>query len=309
VGTYPSNRFGLFDMHGNVFEWCLDWCDSYPTGPATDPRGPTISRMRVVRGGAWDGDCVWCRSAARGAQPPHGRSGDLGFRVVLAKIQRSDPSEQPRSNSSDRNAVIGFQPRVPVTPTSLIDLSAFFNADLRASWQNHKEAGNNLALLPTLIQDFAGVKFDIRGIIQISSDSLKTCETNYPTAITNVPVRFPCQRLHFLVGTGWFDTPGTQIGRFVLHLADGSQQVRPLRYGKDVRNWHFFPEETEPAGGPEPIWKGPQQRWRERWPERGVRLYKVTWENPRPQVKVETLDFISAMASAAPFLIAVTAEE
>ena len=84
VGSYPPNAWGLYDMHGNVFEWCLDWYGNYPSTAVTDPQGAASGWHRVFRGGCWDLSAQYCRSAFRSSNPPSYRDDDIGFRVVLA---------------------------------------------------------------------------------------------------------------------------------------------------------------------------------------------------------------------------------
>jgi formylglycine-generating enzyme required for sulfatase activity len=88
VGGYATNPWGLYDMIGNVSEWCQDWYGAYPAGTAIDPQGPATGSSRVIRGGNWDGPAAYCRSAWRGSQfPTIAWYRDIGFRVVLAPGQ------------------------------------------------------------------------------------------------------------------------------------------------------------------------------------------------------------------------------
>ncbi|MEI6233891.1 MAG: SUMF1/EgtB/PvdO family nonheme iron enzyme [Planctomycetota bacterium] len=83
VGQKVSNSYGLYDMHGNVWQWCKDWYTSYNAGAQTDPTGPTTGTTRVLRGGSWGYYPSRCRSAYRGSFTPDFRLNLIGFRIVL----------------------------------------------------------------------------------------------------------------------------------------------------------------------------------------------------------------------------------
>ncbi|TAN47715.1 MAG: formylglycine-generating enzyme family protein, partial [Methylococcaceae bacterium] len=83
VRALPCNGWGLYQMHGNVWEWCRDWFGDYPAGEAMDPAGPEQGQSRVLRGGSWIDDGRRARSACHSGNMPGFRYDDFGFRLAL----------------------------------------------------------------------------------------------------------------------------------------------------------------------------------------------------------------------------------
>ncbi|MCE9534503.1 MAG: formylglycine-generating enzyme family protein [Planctomycetes bacterium] len=83
VGSYAANPWGLYDMHGNLWQWCQDWHGGYPRTDAVDPQGARTGKYRSLRGGSWGSHPVFCRAANRNYIDPEKSTEYYGFRVCL----------------------------------------------------------------------------------------------------------------------------------------------------------------------------------------------------------------------------------
>jgi eukaryotic-like serine/threonine-protein kinase len=220
----------------------------------------------------------------------------------------SDTVKTPNSARTTSSS-IEIPDRDPQASQNQVNLTTFYNAALTQGWHTpaKEEAANNLSELPRGLVELGKVTFDVRGILQVSGQSMKAQGGRYPEQINGIPVERKCAQLHFLQGTGWKTTEGVEIGAYIIHLADGRRTVLPITYGQDVRDWWFSHTEDETASGATIVWQGANPQTRKSG-SAGLRLYLSTWTNPTPEIVVKSVDLISAMTSSAPFLIAITAE-
>jgi WD40 repeat protein len=196
-------------------------------------------------------------------------------------------------------------PRSPLAGPDQLDLTASYNVALNESWQpveRLEEVDLSLAALPSGLQTFAGVRFDVRGLIQLRRGAVD-CEL-FPERVT-APVTRRFTRLHVLHGGRWLEQEGTPVASLVLHYAKGTEATLPIFYGKHLRAANAGQDRKAgiPLGQlvwPSPVPADPKdvQPW----------LYQTTFTNPRPELEVERIEYVSKVGRCGPFLVAVTVE-
>jgi len=187
-----------------------------------------------------------------------------------------------------------------------IDLEPFYNQLLKRG--GHDFSNVDFSELPMGTQTIEGVTFDLRGLIQLNS-AHSYYVRSYPPSVTGIPIRQGCRRLHMLHAAqfaGGEKSKRTSVGRYVLHFADGQQAELPMVIGEDLDEWWFTKSEPDRL-------KHATRAWKSKSPvgmsvSHRLSLWKRTYENPRPGVEIASIDFVSAMRVAAPFLVAITVE-
>ncbi len=191
-----------------------------------------------------------------------------------------------------------------------IDLGNYYNAPL-TTWLRTTGRGHDLSTMPRGQQVFAGVPFMIEGIIQLLGTTLEEKKELFPRRVDDIAVGRACRKLHFLHSCEWawlyyelrtVLPAGTKVGSYIVHYADGKTNEIPILHGKDMVDWNEHSPEDPAAAGPRIGWAGVNPFHKK------VRVFISTWENPRPSVKINTIDFVSAMTPASPFMLAVTAD-
>jgi hypothetical protein len=177
---------------------------------------------------------------------------------------------------------------------------------------NHKLAddvqegtgGNDLKEVKTGEHTLADVRFKIgEKYIQMGSNMVP----NKPEKVEGIQVDKKFTKLHFLHATEWAADDGTVIGEYTVTWDDDTSVTIPIRYGKDILDWWYDDSSPEPSEA-KVAWKGDNALAKGQ--NKKIRLYQATWENPKPDLKVKTIDISSnKQTPAAPFCVAMTAEE
>jgi hypothetical protein len=166
--------------------------------------------------------------------------------------------------------------------------------------------------MPPGIKELGGRLDDVRGIISLQGSTLISSSYPFPRQVSGIPVGLEFSRLHCLIITGWSEPDGTEIGSFVLHYQDGQTKRCPILYGVHVRDLVGGQPSLVEDGGNAPlehgqvVWTGSNLIARNL--KGYLRLYAATWDNPRPDEQVVSIDFTSEVTRCALSMLAMTVE-
>jgi len=193
---------------------------------------------------------------------------------------------------------------------NLVDLSGKYNCRLDEFWQADGTPEtlqkNHLGAMPRGVQRLGTADFDVRGVIQLGSARLAGEGGDLPKEVKDIQVDQKCRRIHFLHGTQWRVADGTRIGSYVLHYAGGMRAELPIVYGQQVRDWWTSGTEESDAKFARVAWKGSNPASESK--KCSLRVFESTCQNPHPDQKIRSVNFVSAMTDSAPFLVAITLE-
>ena len=220
--------------------------------------------------------------------------------VIGITLERNDPTYE----WFDAIKVGTYNPIVArscdATPDQ-VDLTQFYGASLDDDWFNH--SSHDLHDVPKGLQSMAGTKFDVRGLIVLGgSHSMEITGLALPEAVCGIPVNRTGKRIHFLQACGFSAPRGTKVGEYVIHFENGMTRVAPILYGVHIIDWWLSDIVTEAKIA----WIGSHAAARLQGLQ--TRLVKQTWENDLPYVPITAIDFVSALADPAPFLVAMTVD-
>ena len=209
------------------------------------------------------------------------------------------------SPGSKTKPLLPVPPRPAQAGSNQVDLTDFYNVALNESWQPVRFMHNvdfNLAAIPPGLRNFAGIDFDVRGLVQLRAASPDF--ELFPKSVM-IPLQRCFQRLHVLHGTRWDVERGTPIALLVVHYAVGLQTNLPVCYGQHVAK--SFPEDSiENANASEADWKEDIRPAPSEWK---VHLYETTFQNPHPELEVGSIEYVSKLVRCGPFLVGLTLEE
>lgn len=204
----------------------------------------------------------------------------------------------------------------PAANEETINLTPWLNAKLadQMPGSSPKTKGNNLSELPMGVHTFGGVAFDVEGRIQLADLPLLK-KTKLPVHV-EIPIGRKCSQISLLHGAMFMSATDMKVALIILHYEDGSQTAMEIIGGKDVLDW-WGPIYNTDSGigryttspGTELAWAGSNPGIEKNAPDFSLRLYRSTFANPHPELEISSIDYVSSLSEAIPFLVGLTIEK
>lgn len=200
-----------------------------------------------------------------------------------------------------------------------IDLSPYINAkltDAPACWKGNNN--NNLLELPAGTHIYAGVPFDVSGSIQLDGGWLRNhYGKNYPARVNGIRIGRKCTRIYLFQGNSYVPLSnfGKVVAKLVIHYDNGSTRELDLVGGEQAFDFWcplfktgISPAYSHTAPGTERAWAGSNPYLKKWQPQLSLVLYRTTFQNPQPDVKIDSVDYVSAETMTCPFLVGLTVD-
>jgi hypothetical protein len=190
-------------------------------------------------------------------------------------------------------------------PTQFISLKGHTNVKLDENLHSDRFPNNNLKSLKTGKQKLGDVEFEIgEGVLQLGSANV----AGKPSKVEGIKVGRTFKKLHLLHATGYSTDEGAVIAKYVIHYDDKTTAEIEVKFGEDVVDWWAYPDRAGPTKG-KVAWESENEA--SKGFEAKIRLYLKTWENPKPDKKVASIDFVATNPEGpcAPFCVAMTVED
>jgi hypothetical protein len=269
----------------NAFAWQIS---DYPG----DSRSSLEERLELYKAQYWSDAIAKTDVSSRERRRIVARVGG-DYNIAIDKVVKNHPSQPipARDNSAG---------------PSQIDLSEVYNAALSEAWQptdSLEALGQDLTAFPAGLQRYSGILFDARGVVQLCSSHPDWSQ--FPNHV-EIPINCCFDRLHVLHSVSNMERDRVIVGVYRLAYIDGTKHDIEIQYGRDLRDWWSSrdPEPTVTKGMV--AWEAPRPSAFTQ--NETVRLFSTTYANPRPEVEVVRVHFISKATQSAPFLLALTIE-
>jgi serine/threonine protein kinase len=188
----------------------------------------------------------------------------------------------------------------------VVNLDSFYQVR-KASASPHSQSqnsDNNLNKFPAGYRIFNDVRFNVAGLLQLANEvDVRQTNCPYPTGVEGIPVNRFCHSIYLLHGTADGTENGIVVASLILHYADGTTNNLDIIYGRQVYDWWFQASDADAflAGNTKVAWVGENSASK-------IRVFQTSFANPKPEVKIESVDYVSGLSKCAPFMLALTVE-